>query len=251
MRLPAAYTLLRAAGVRAAVRRDLAGALGPWLLAPRLRHPPGSEPVRGGRGAAYRTTLPGGVRAVVRPYMRGGLVARVSRDTFLGPRPRPWRELLLTVAAHDRGVAVPDVLAARVEGGWLGYRGTFVTAELPDVVPLIDALRATRSAEERQHTAELAGVAVGTLHQAGVWHADLNLTNVLVPAAGHAGTARIVDLDRARLCRAPLGLRARRRNLRRLARSVRKLDPDGRIVDEQVRRAFCVAYGRTVGPCAS
>src|SRR5581483_7740552 len=116
LRMPAGYVLLAAPPVRAAVRADLADALGPWLLAPTFALPAAAEPIATGRGGAHRVTLPGGVRAVVRPYRRGGLVARLVHETYLGIRPRPLRELAVTVEARRRGVATAEVLAARVEG---------------------------------------------------------------------------------------------------------------------------------------
>jgi tRNA A-37 threonylcarbamoyl transferase component Bud32 len=94
--------------------------------------------------------------------------------------------------------------------------------------------------------ARAAGLAVAELHDAGVAHPDLNLSNIVV--AGD--TASIVDLDRARVAAGGLAPPARRRGLERLARSVRKLDPRGEVVDAKVRRAFHDAYGR--GPaCGS
>src|SRR5207244_576676 len=84
MTLPAGYTLLGSAPIRAAIRDDLVPLLGPWLLAPSLVLPARAEPIASGRGAAYRVELPGGVRAVVRLYRRGGLVARAMRQTYLG-----------------------------------------------------------------------------------------------------------------------------------------------------------------------
>src|SRR5213594_2508660 len=127
VRLPAGYTLLGSAPVRAAIREDLVPLLGAWLLAPSLVLPAGAEPIAAGRGAAYRVELPGGVRAVVRLYRRGGLVARAVRQTYLGLRPRPLRELAITAEARRRGVAAVEVLAARVDGR-LAYRGALVTA---------------------------------------------------------------------------------------------------------------------------
>ncbi|HLK10452.1 MAG TPA: lipopolysaccharide kinase InaA family protein [Candidatus Binatia bacterium] len=246
--LPPAYTLLTGASVRAAVRRDLATALGPWLLARRLATPAGAEPIASGRGAAYRAVLPGGVRAVVRPYRRGGLLARVVRETYLGWRPRPLRELMVTVEARRRGVAAPEVLAARIEGRF-AYRGTLVTAEVPGAVPLIEALRAAPDAATRRRLGTLAGRAVAVLHAAGVLHADLNLTNILV--AADAGGATVIDLDRGRVVPAPLRGRAQRRNLRRLARSARALDAAGATVDAAARLGFQEGYASVTGrPCA-
>jgi 3-deoxy-D-manno-octulosonic acid kinase len=242
--------LLGAARVRAAVRGDLAPLLGPWLLAPRLELPADAEPIASGRGGAYRVALPGGVRAVVRLYRRGGLLAHLVHETYLGFRPRPLRELAITAEARRRGVAAVEVLAARVEGR-LAYRGALVTAEVAGATTLFDALRATPAGEARRALAARAGEAVAALHAAGVSHADLNLNNILVHGAGNATGTVFVDFDRARLSPPPLGAAGRRRNLRRLARSLRKLDPGGLLAGPEDTRAFQTAYGAAAGePCA-
>src|SRR5262249_26043182 len=77
---PPGYTAVAARGVRALVRSDLAETLTPWLLAIPFAPWPGSERLAGGRGAAWRFTLPDGLRAVLRCYRRGGLVARLVRE---------------------------------------------------------------------------------------------------------------------------------------------------------------------------
>jgi 3-deoxy-D-manno-octulosonic acid kinase len=238
--VPAAYAVVRRGRVRVAVRRDLEPALSAWLLAPHLEPPPGAEPVRGGRGSAWRIDVPGAGRAVVRLYRRGGLAARFSRDRYLGVRPRPLRELRVTAAVRARGVPAVEVLAARVEG-WLVYRGALVTREVPAAVTLIEALHAAPDASTRGTLAAAAGQAVATMHAAGVFHADLNLTNLLVHPGGDGGIV-LIDFDRARLRRAPLGSWARRRNLRRLARSLAKLDRGRGLVGAAERSAFLAAY---------
>ena len=89
MRVPASYALLRSGAVRAAIRSDLVPALGAWLLAPRLELPPGAAPIASGRGPAYRMRLGDGAPVVVRICRRGGLAARLVRETYLGLRPHP------------------------------------------------------------------------------------------------------------------------------------------------------------------
>jgi 3-deoxy-D-manno-octulosonic acid kinase len=163
------------------------------------------------------------------------------RDTYLGFRPRPLRELAVTAEARRRGVAAVEVLAARVEGRLL-YRGALVTALVPASVTLLDALRAAPDGEARGALAAAAGQAIGTLHAAGVFHADLNLTNILVHDAAGGTRIALVDFDRARLRPGPLGQGNRRRNLRRLARSLAKLDPGGTLAGVAERRAFRAAY---------
>jgi 3-deoxy-D-manno-octulosonic acid kinase len=251
VRLPQGYVLLAARHVRAAVRRDLEPALAAWLLADALELPPDATPLASGRGAAWRVALPGVPRAVVRLYRRGGFAARLSRETYLGPRARPLRELMVTAEARRRGVAAAEVLAARVEGG-LAYRGALLTAEVPGATTLLEALRAAPDAAARRGLAVVAARAVAAMHAAGVWHADLNLGNILVHPGPDGPAVALLDFDRARLARGPLGARPRRRNLRRLARSLAKLDPAGTLAGPAERRAFRAAYapeGRMDGSC--
>jgi 3-deoxy-D-manno-octulosonic acid kinase len=250
VRAPDGYTALSRRRVRALVRSDLVGELAPWLLATPLEVPADSEPLRGGRGAAHRVRLPGGLGAVLRCYRRGGLLARVVRETYVGPGARPFRELAVTAEARRRGVAAAEVLAARVEGR-LTYRGAIVTAEVPDAVPVVEALRRADDDRRRALAAAVARV-VAAMHRAGVFHADLNLTNLVTRGAPPGVDVTVLDFDRARVGRAPLGRRARRRNLRRLARSLRKVDPTGDLAAPDDLAAFHAAYASAVGaPCAS
>jgi 3-deoxy-D-manno-octulosonic acid kinase len=202
-----------------------------------------------------------GLRVVVRLYRRGGLLARVVRESYvglwtgrLGRWPRPLRELVLTAEARRRGVRAAEVLGARVEGG-LVYRGALVTAEVADAMTLIEALRRAPDAAARGALATAAGEAVADLHAAGVFHRDLNLTNILVRGGNAERAVALVDFDRARLRDAPLARRARRRNLERLARSLAKLDPAAALAGRDVREAFRSAYTRRAAddgwPCAS
>jgi len=238
--VPAGYRALRRGRVRAIVRDELADALAPWLLAPELTLPGDAVPIAGGRGAAWRLTLPGGLRAVLRENRRGGVIRHVVARHYLGLRPRPFGELAVTTEARRRGVAAAEVLAARVDG-WLVYRGALVTREIPDARPLLAALAAA-DPPRRAAVAADAGRAVARMHEAGVRHADLNLGNILV---GDAGAITLVDFDRARLGNGPLDRGARRNNLQRLARSLQKLDGDGAIAGPETVAAFHRGY-RTI-----
>jgi 3-deoxy-D-manno-octulosonic acid kinase len=239
---PAGYTALAHGARRAVIRDDLVPLLGPWLLAASLGPPAGAVALDGGRGAAFRVPVGEGRSGVVRFGRRGGFVARFVREAYAGLRPRPWRELAVTIAARGRGAPVPEVLAGCVHG-WLVYRSAIVTAEIAEA-----ALVASPDGPARCAVARRAGVAIAQLHDAGVAHADLNLTNVLVSAH----TCAIVDLDRARLAAGRLGRSVRARSLRRLRRSASRLDPEGRVVGADVVRAFHEAYrGHGEDPCAS
>lgn len=241
MRVPATYGAVERGRVRVAIRRDLMPVLGPWLIAPALVLPAAAERLSAGRGAAYRVVLENGLGVVLRLYRRGGLAAHLSLGSYLGFRPRPLRELALTVEARRRGVAAAEVLAARVEGGFR-YRGAVVTAEVAGAATLLEALRHAPSAAARRELATATGRAVAALHAAGVVHPDLNLTNILTRPGPAGAEIVLIDFDRARLRSAPLGRSTRRRMLRRLERSCARLDPERTVTGADERQAFRAAY---------
>src|SRR5262249_59685643 len=141
--------------------------------------------------------------------------------------------VMVTTEARRRGVAAPEVLAARVEGRF-AYRGAIVTVEMTGTVTLLEALRQASDGARRRALASSAGRVVAAMHHAGVSHGDLNMTNLLAPACG-AVEVTVLDFDRARLAPGPLGARARGRNLRRPARAPRQLDPRGRLAAPAAR----------------
>ena len=237
MTIPSGYTALACGPRRALVRDDLVPVLGPWLLRAPLSPPPGATVLGGGRGATFRVALERG-GAVIRFGRRGGIIGRFVREWYLDLSPRPWRELGASVIARRRGAPVPEVLAVGVHG-WGVYRSVVVTDEIAGATTAFAALEAAAPGLARGAIAHAAGVAVARLHAAGVVHPDLNLTNVLVGREG----ATIVDLDRARVYAGAVAARTRLRSLRRLARSARKLDPVGAVVDAHVCSMFHAAYG--------
>nr|MDQ3556413.1 hypothetical protein [Gemmatimonadota bacterium] len=69
-----------------------------------------------------------------------------------------------------------------------------------------------------------AGRQIGRMHAGGIAHPDLNLHNLLVVDAARAGCeVYLLDFDRARLFRGTVPGSRRGSDLRRLARSARKL----------------------------
>jgi 3-deoxy-D-manno-octulosonic acid kinase len=71
------------------------------------------------------------------------------------------------------------------------------------------------------------GRQIGLLHRGGVGHPDLNLNNFLLAEGADGEPAvYIIDFDRASLYPGPVPGWRRARDLRRLARSARKLRAD-------------------------
>ncbi len=207
-----------------------------WFDPAHWRARSGAEPTSGGRGASWFVGV-GDARFVLRHYRRGGLLGRMLGDRYLDlglERSRPWREFKLTARLHDQGLPVPRPIAARVCDGGLIYRGDLLTVRL-DATPL--AVAVGRGAPEPAAW-RAAGRCVAKLHAVGLDHADLNLHNLLIDAAG---VATLIDLDRGAL-RAPGVWRAG--NLARLKRSLAKVSV-GRWDDAAQAaawRAFAAGY---------
>ena len=174
-----------------------------------------------GRVAHPVVALPDGERALVRAYHRGGAMARVNRDRyFLGHR--SLDELRVTEHARRRGVRVPLVLAAVHRRESVGYRALLATRWIEGAVPLVEWLAEAGGRAEAGLRA--AGSEIAAMHGAGIDHPDLNLRNLVVVAnAGEEVEVHLLDFDRARLVGRPAPPPLRARNLRRLARSARKL----------------------------
>ncbi|HEU4557334.1 MAG TPA: lipopolysaccharide kinase InaA family protein, partial [Longimicrobium sp.] len=75
--------------------------------------------------------------------------------------------------------------------------------------------------ERRRAVLAGAGRQVGLMHAAGVAHPDVNLRNLLVAADDEV---YLIDFDKAQVTPDPVSRGRRERDLRRLARSARKLE---------------------------
>jgi hypothetical protein len=76
------------------------------------------------------------------------------------------------------------------------------------------------------------------MHDAGFFHADLNLKNVLVSAGEGGAQAFLIDWDLAGMPGPPLPRRRRLRNLMRMDRSARKFESLGVRVPLKERLRF-------------
>lgn len=222
--------------VRVLVRRGYEGEAG--VLAG-VEGSAGAEAVAGGRVPHPVVTLRGGERAVVRRYQRGGMVRHLNRERYLAGH-RSWEELRALERARGAGVRVPLALAAGERREAVGYTATLATRWIPEARELAGWLRETGEAERARALRE-AGAQLARLHAAGVGHPDLNLRNFLVGADG--AEVHLLDFDRARLYPGPVPPPRRARDLRRMARSARKLGaPQGAAEWGALRAAYGEAW---------
>ena len=171
-----------------------------------------------GRGNTTFLAAPFGTVAL-REYRRGGWAARISNDryVYLGlQRSRPFREFYLLARLLADGFPVPAPIAAMCERHGFFYGGALMTGLLQDVMTLAEIMQA---GIPQQDALIATGAVVRKFHDGGLWHADLNVRNILVNPAEMR--VFLIDFDR---CRYRPGHRVDGlENLKRLRRSIDKL----------------------------
>jgi tRNA A-37 threonylcarbamoyl transferase component Bud32 len=197
-----------------------------------------------GRGALQTFHLSDGTSAVVRQCRHGGTFRGLTGRWFFTWPPRPFRELIVTEELRRRGVPTVEVLAAcTIRGLGPFYRGCLVTRELAESEDLWSALQSGLVARLGwEATLRAVAASIRAMHREGVYHTDLNLKNILVRPEESAVASYIIDFDKAKLFLGKLPAELVKRNLDRLLRSVRKLDPQGNYFSAPAWEEFVSYY---------
>ena len=172
-----------------------------------------------GRGSSLFLQARDDEQWVLRPYQRGGLIAKLSQQRYIWlgvERTRAFREVRLTAALYEQGLPVPRPVACCVTRFGLTYEAALLTVRIPGARALASLLT---NGEADDLLLKRVGAMIKRFHQAGLDHVDLNARNILVDEAGKPW---LIDLDRCRL-RPPGKWQAS--NLQRLERSVVKFAP--------------------------
>jgi len=171
-----------------------------------------------GRGGAWRITGASYGACVLRQYLRGGMMAHVTREMHLwrgADKVRSFAEYRLLRELQHKGLPVPTPIAACYLRKGLRYRAWILLGQIMNVQSLAERAGLT---PEDQALWTRSGQLIARFHRAGLDHADLNAHNILFDADGKGW---LIDFDRSRI-RIP-DTDWRQRNLDRLARSLRKL----------------------------
>ena len=187
-----------------------------------------------GRGKLRLAKLSSGETALIRTYHHGGALRTFTGQTFFSWPPRPFRELAITEELRRRGVPTVAVCGACVEPVWGPfYKGWLVTRELDGARDLWTSLCNDFAREAGMDNVWRAVAdSLRLLHREGVYHKDLNLKNILIRRESKSIKAYIIDFDKATLSLGHLPDRMVRKNLDRLLRSARKLDPERKYVSD-------------------
>jgi Lipopolysaccharide kinase (Kdo/WaaP) family len=197
-----------------------------------------------GRSALRALTLPDGETALVRRYQHGGFFRALTGAWFFSWPPRPFRELAITEELRRRGLRTVEVYAACV-GPTKGpfYRGWLVTRQLSHAEDLWSALQSGLVERVGLRTAlQAAADSVRAMHREGVYHGDLNLKNILLRLENGAVAGYIIDFDKAKLFLGQVPRELAKKNLARLLRSARKLDPEEKYLPAAAWNEFVALY---------
>lgn len=174
-----------------------------------------------GRGEAIFFEHPGveaPLHCVLKHYHRGGMIARLSNDRYLGCRvehTRSFKEWRLLNYLHKLELPAPIPIAASVTQKGLSYQADLVTKEITGVETLADILM---KKELDENTWRRVGICIRRFHDHDVYHADLNARNILV-ADDHI---YLVDFDKGAVRH--LGDSWKASNMTRLKRSLMKFE---------------------------
>lgn len=154
---------------------------------------PGFSRIEGGRGGSVKISIDKQT-AMLRQYLRGGLVSRFVSDQYLwlGKRKtRPWREWAILKRAKEAGLPVPKPLGVCALRSGLYYRAAIITDFFEDTETLAEFLMHNSLPHESWLQ---MGQLLKRLQLLGFHHADLNANNILID---HEGQFYIIDFDRA------------------------------------------------------
>jgi 3-deoxy-D-manno-octulosonic acid kinase len=184
-----------------------------------------------------------GKRMVLRQYSHGGLLRCLTGNLyFFGAR--SFRELALTEEIRTCGIpTIPSIGAIHQRVSFPFYQAYFLSLEVPRAMDLTQYLQEIGLNPSRENlllkrkTIRSAGLLIRQFHQAGFFHGDLQLKNILV--AGDQ--LLLIDFDRS--YRKPvLSVHERMRNLLRFNRSAEKWKRLGLLITRTDRWRFFLAY---------
>lgn len=153
---------------------------------------------------------------VLRHYYRGGLMEKLSKDSYIYTglkNTRAVAELSLLELLYSEGFEVPKPIAANVERNGLYYRADIIIERVEGAKDLVAQLSKSPMSDLQW---QQLGACIAKFHQRGVYHADLNAKNILITP----DKFYLIDFDRGEI-RNP-NPKWQGANLERLLRSFRK-----------------------------
>ncbi len=195
-----------------------------------------------GRTLHPSVPLKGGKRMVIRHYLHGGLFSALTRDLYLFGS-RSFQELALTVQIRAAGISTIEPIGAIHRIFRPFYKAYLLSLEVSgakDLIQYFEEIGPHPSRERLLHkrrTIRSAGLLVHQFHEAGFFHGDLQLKNILVSGE----QLFLIDFDHS-YQKELLTPDEKKKNLLRLNRSVEKWKRLGLPITRTDRFRFFRAY---------
>ena len=197
------------------------------------------------KGRAPHPVIPlgNGKNMVLRQYSHGGLLRAITGSTyFFGSR--SFRELALTEEIRSFGIPTIFSIGAIHQKTFFSFhRAYFLTLEVPSAMDLIQYFQAIGTCPSREKlsqkrkTIRHIGLLIRQFHQAGFYHGDLQLKNILMSG----DQILLIDFDRS-YRKQNLPVQERMKNLLRFNRSVEKWKRLGLPITRTDGWRFFLAY---------
>lgn len=153
----------------------------------------------GGRGQAWFIEI-NGLAAVYRKYRRGGFVSKINQQTYFSlslENTRSIKEWRLLESMAERGLPVPRAIAASVSRWPFKYSPLYRAQILVELIPNVQVLDQVLSKRELTRGEwALIGKCIRRFHDANVYHADLNVNNILLDKSS---TVFLIDFDKSEI----------------------------------------------------
>jgi 3-deoxy-D-manno-octulosonic acid kinase len=190
-----------------------------------------------GRGG-IRIVEVAGKKLVCRQYLHGGLFRAFTRDLFFSAH-RNAQEVEILLHLKEQGFPVITPFATLTEAGTLTKKLYLVTTLEEGAINLLEYLKRSERRARLRAIKKFAEL-LWRLEEAGVYHPDLHLRNVVLTAEGEM---LFLDFDKA--VRKSIDREDVESMLWRLARFVEKMERLGELTaDEREKRLFLRTYER-------
>lgn len=130
---------------------------------------------------------------VLRHYYRGGLIGKIANDGYFYfglKRSRVYREFALLEQMKALDLPVPTPIAARLTRCAHLYSADIIMHQIADAT---DVFHLLKTVPLDNLTWQNIGKTIAQFHQAGVFHADLNIHNIMLDKTSKVW---IIDFDR-------------------------------------------------------
>ena len=147
-----------------------------------------------GRGTTWFVEH-GEAQLVLRHYLRGGMMRHINHDSYLFSNYNNTRSIAEFTILHSllkKNLPVPTPAAAQVIKRGLFYKADLLTHKIPNAQDLIQVLQQTQNTTFYQQLGKM----IANFHRQGVFHADLNIQNILQDKNGKFW---LIDFDRAQI----------------------------------------------------